>query len=1055
MVAKSRLINARSITLFLRIVCACLLVPSSYFLIRYWHARIFLVDKVAQGLYDFAQKRKTEIVTLLDQEREKVQKLANQENLLNSFGLLSQNFALPLHKEEPDYKKYEVALDQYIADYADFFQNKDILLANRDGTIFYVTKGEVVGKNILTDSRDSGLARSFERVLTTFTADISEFEVEPLFNEPALFIVQPLFKDKKFIGIMVVRLDETVIYKVIQNYEGLGKAGDIFVLKNVGSRVLFIAPSRIYANVAFKKIMYPDKQAYTPAVRALRGEQGFGLAYNTYGVRVVAGWVLVPQVAWALVPMIPYDQVMQSLVHFHWIYILIFALGILLLLYLLYTSAYHQVIYNGIKSLFTVHLLHLLLLVSFVASGATAIFLIWQLHYTYTAIFKRVKEKSNFKVQTGALFIEQYTTEIEKIAQMIARDLQSGSLAKEDIKTRLMRVLKELPDIVQITIAYAPFAYDAQKRLFGLRAFRKDGSVEAQEINEDYLIPGPEDDPQKGWYDKTLKAGAGWSPAFYDSATHQQREILYRIPFYKDSSKQVMGIIAIEYRLDKIIDLMKNIEIGHTGYAAIVSSANGSYVYHPLEQYVKNNLTILDVAREQNNEELKSIASDIMEGKSGFSSYYDPNTKLPYWVSYVHVPSINWTVAVFFSTESLDLPLDNFHHQRIWILISIVITLLLLSMFLAHIEYFTLITTTRWSVISSCVIALSLISFWIITVHTSYQLGPNMVVMYDQTNLDKYVEFLELDARQRNEQHPLVVSVGLVLHTINFPDSKKVTVSGYLWQKYKKDAAIKDGILFPEATEVTLKEVVRKESNGIIIIGWNFTATFLQKHRYSWFPFDRVHIDIVLASADFEHNVLLAPDFSGYKSVDVDVAPGIANELDLPGFTLERSFFSFTPLSSSEEVGLELLRKGAEKVRLHYNIILDRKLINPFIIFFVPLFIILFSIYAVFLITFKSRSQFDAFKSLSVYTAIFFSAVILHQTLRNQYQSGDLLYIEYFFFFIYITVLLLVLHVLMLRVSKFTNFINAKVSPVLRILFWPIQLSLWFIITMIVFYSLR
>ena len=1053
MVARSQLINTRFITLFLRILCACLLVFSSYFLVRYWYARFFQIDKIAQGLFDLAQKRKTEIINLLDEKRTKVQQLAQQETIIDSFEPLNKAFALPLHKEEADYKKYEVVVDRYVASYADFFPNKDILLINTEGTIFYVTKGEVVGKNIIKDAPQSGLAQSFERALTTFTTDISDFEVDPLFHEPAIFIVQPLFKNEKFIGVMAVRLDETAFYKVIQNYEGLGKSGDVFVTKSLGNRILFVAPSRIYPNVAFRKIMYPDKQAQSPAIKALRGEQGYGVAYNTYDVKVVAAWVLVPQVAWSLVPMIPYDEVIASLVHFHWIYVLIFILGILLLLYLIYTSSYHQLIYSNMKALWNINSLHIVLLVCFIIAATTAAFLIGKYNITYKTIFNSVQEKSHLKAQTAALLIEQHTTEIEKIAQMIARDLQSGALAKEDIKTRLERVLKEIPDIIRITIAYAPFAYDSSRRLFAVDAFRNDGGIQSQEISEDYLIPGPENDPQKGWYDKTLKGGAGWSTAFFDKET-KHRAILYATPFYKDTSKQVMGIIAVEYRLDKIIELIKNIEIGHTGYAVILAS-NGTYIYHPLEQYVKTNTGIFDIAREQNNEQLKSIANDIMKGKSGFSSYYDASTQLPYWVAYMHIPSINWTIAVFFSKESLDLPINAFHHQRIWILISIVIALLLLSMLLLHIEYFTLLTTTRWSVISSLIIAVALISFWVTTVRTSYQLNPDAVIMYDQTDLDKYVEFLELDARQRNEEKPIVVPVGLVLHTINFPDSKKVEVSGYIWQEHKKDIAIKEGVLFPDAVEVRSKEVVRRERDSNVIIGWNFTATFLQKHRYSWFPFDRIHIDVVLASADFERNVLLAPDFGSYKSIDVNVSPGIINTLDLPGFNLERSFFSFIRLPANDETGLEVLRKQGEKVQLHYNIILARKLINPIIIFFVPLFIIFFSIYAVFLITFKKRFQFDAFKSLSVYTAIFFSAVILHQTLRNQYQSGDLLYIEYFFFFVYLTVLLLVLHVLMLRVSRFTNVLNEKISPVLRILFWPIELGLWFIITMMVFYSLR
>ena len=283
---------------------------------------------------------------------------------------------------------------------------------------------------------------------------------------------------------------------------------------------------------------------------------------------------------------------------------------------------------------------------------------------------------------------------------------------------------------------------------------------------------------------------------------------------------------------------------------------------------------------------------------------------------------------------------------------------------------------------------------------------------------NKYIEFLILDAQQRNEKRPIMVPTGIILNTLAFPESNKVMVSGYVWQKVKNNAQIVSGVRFPETTKIELT-VLRKEENDIRIIGWNMHAIFIQKHRYSWFPFDRVHVDMILASADFENNVILVPDFGGYQSLEIDPLPGISNKISVPGFDLEKSFFSFSPIPLYDEVGLENLRKVTEKVRLHYNVILNRKLTNPLIVYVLPLLIILFSIYAVFLVTFRVRSRFDVFKSLGAYTGIFFSLVLVHQTLRTQYQAGELLYLEYFFFFTYLTLLLLILHSLILRVGRF------------------------------------
>ena len=624
----------------------------------------------------------------------------------------------------------------------------------------------------------------------------------------------------------------------------------------------------------------------------------------------------------------------------------------------------------------------------------------------------------------------------------------------------MSRDLKEIPDINGIIIAYAPFSYDPQKRLFGIEAVRENSSVQVHELTNDYQIPSQ--DPQLGWYDKAIKNGAYWSEPFYNSKT-KQHHVLYVRPFYQ-GSKNPAGVIVITYVLDKIIDRVRAIEIGKTGYAAILSS-NQTFLYHPLEHYVKDHVRLSDITREKNNSALKEIADQMKKNEGGFGSYTDSFAKVTHWIAYYPIPSVKWTLAVLFSDESLDLPMSDMHKQNIWILITLVLTLLLLSMILSHLEIITLNHIKKWSVLTSILFAGALLIFWILITRVSYQPRSDILVVRDRTAVDKYIEFLQLDAKQRNEKKPIVSLAGIILQTLLFPDSNTISVSGYVWQKIKKEsdqdaARIKEGLRFPDAIKAEFREVLRKESAGAaenneLIIGWNIEASFLQKHRYSWFPFDRVHVDIIIASLDFENNVVLVPDFSGYQSLDIDPLPGITR-ISIPGFDLERSFFSFSTLPADDEVGLEALKKVTEKVRLHYNIILDRKLTNPFIIFFLPLLVILFSIYAVFLIAFRnSNIKIDVFKALSAYTALFFSVVILHQTLRSQYQAGELLYIEYFFFFTYVTLLLLVLHALMLRVSHFSHFINTKATPYLRVLFWPVQFAVWFIVTMIVFYAMR
>lgn len=1026
----------------------------------YLYQRIYSQKKLIHHLVQTSQNKETEILNLIQTYKNYLKTLSKNPELLALISRMEQTFVrgrIADYKNTPEeYKKLEASLDLLLSHHPAGNPFKDLFLIKQDGTIFYVNKGEILNANI-TEAQfaHSALTQSFERVKLTLTMDISEFEVDPLIKEPSLFILHPIMVENKFLAVLALELDETYFYKLIQDSK-LGSTGDIFLTKHIGvDRVLFLSPLRSYSNVAFKKISTPDKDLLTPGRRAAMGDKGFGRTLDAFGKEVVASWRFVPQVNWGLVVKIDASEINAFANQLFYFMLLFILLCLIYVAYILILTYGIKRIKQLVARFFSPKVIRLLLFFGFMFSLISSVILMWNHYSTHTAVFKKTKEYGQSKVKSQADFIIQNLSIVEKITKMIAKDLQTGLLKKEDVGIRITRELKGSSNLDTIAIAYAPFMYDPQKRLYGLIAQRRDGNVSLQEITTDYMIPGSEKDPEADWYNKTIAKGAFWSEPYFNK-NNKMYEIRFSMPFYFENAKEPTGVVALTYDLEKIIDKIRSIEVGKSGFGIIISSLNGTFIYHPLSQYVQNKVSLFDVAREQNNASLQTIADDMLKGKSGFGSYIEKNTKLDYWIIYEHIPSLQWTVGAIFSEEALNLPYEQLHILFIWIFISFVIALLFLALLFAHVEQWNLKNARKVALASTLIFAGALIAFWSIIREESYHIRQDAIVIRDETGLDQYIEFLKVSSFQRSEQSVTVIPTGLLLYTLNFSDATKLSVSGYMWQKIKKELKIVPGVRFPEATEVTLKEVLRKEEGDYEIIGWNLGATFLQKHRYSWFPFDRVHVDIIIAPADFTSNIMLVPDFTGYQSLDVDPLPGITNEILIPGFALERSFFSYLPIAQYDEVGLETLRKKSGDVRLHYNILLERKLTNPLIIFFLPLLIILFSIYAVLLITFRGRNLIsDVFTALSSYTAIFFTLVILHQTLRGQYQVGELLYVEYFFFFTYITILLLILYSILFRVSNFASFIHTKISPYLRYFYWTIQFGFWFIITMIMFYKLR
>ncbi len=1035
------------------ILCAILFGIASFLCVKYCYERSSIIARQGSKLQKIAEKRKEQIITFLEEQKKQGAKLVQDQQMIQHFITLSALFDPNLASDE--YKKEEVKLDQFFNRYKQNYNFRDVIFIRPDGALFYTTKIDVFGdKNIFKEPYRNGiLAKSFERVRMTLTPDFTEFGMSILSKEPSLYLVQPLFSGNKFIGAVAIWIDETKLYSIIQNYEGLGKTGDIFVVKAIEDRTLFVAPSRLYGNVAFKKISASDKYIATPARKSVLGLQGFGSAIDSLGVEVVAAWLYVPQLNVGLSVGIQKYELLQSLSITRWILCIILALLLLCAGYYIIALRNTSVIRHARSYIFAESTIRVFFWIAFIISAFFSIWLAWNHYNAYRTIFTHTKQLAQSKAHTEAIIINQSIKEVESIAQMIARDIQTGALKKEDIGIRISRDLKESPDINAITVAFAPFAYDPEKRLFALQATRKDSATQVTVSQEDYMVPGTQNESATGWYDRAIKNGALWSDPFIDAATKKQK-VIYAVPFYLADHDKPAGVIAIEYRLDKILAHVRLIEIGKTGYAVILSSHN-TFVYHPLEQYVKEKINLTEITKNTNNAELKNIAEQIKKGFTGFGSYYDPKSLLQHWIAYERIPSIGWTIATLFSDESFELPIEELHKQEIWVYISFVITLLCLALILSHLERATIAQLKVWCILSTIIFAGAVCAYWFFLHRSDYQPPSNIVLVRDQTGIDKYMAFLEFDAAQRNEQRPIAVSTGIIIQSLNFSNSNEVIIAGYVWQKIKKVLGIKEGIRFPDAAKFSAEEVVRKVDGDEELIGWNMQATFAQKHRFSWFPFDRVHINIILGSADFEKNIILVPDFSGYQSLDIDPLPGLNSELVIPGFNKELSFFSFGTISQINEVGLETIRNVTENVQLHYNIILERKLTNPLIIYLLPLLIILFTIYAIFLLSYKGHLKTDAFKTVSAYTAVFFSLIILHQTLRNQYQAGELLYLEYFFFFAYVSLFILILHALLLRVSHFKTYIDHKISPYLIILFWPVQTGLWFAVTMIVFYVLR
>lgn len=184
---------------------------------------------------------------------------------------------------------------------------------------------------------------------------------------------------------------------------------------------------------------------------------------------------------------------------------------------------------------------------------------------------------------------------------------------------------------------------------------------------------------------------------------------------------------------------------------------------------------------------------------------------------------------------------------------------------------------------------------------------------------------------------------------------------------------------------------------------------------------------------------------------------GVDNDVDISGFTLQDSQFVYVP-HRQKAAWSDVESRTIDTMQLQYTVTLARRLTNSFIVFFIPLLVVLITLFIRFLIT-RTKSEetppdenIEVYGAMRTYLAVFFSLNILHQMLRNRYQTGKFLYIEYLFFFSYITIIVLLLHALLLRISTIFRKRVSPYTPIMSLYFWPVNLMLWLMTIVYVFY---
>jgi len=1003
------------------------------------------IPRYQEKLLNMATKRTDDIDTFLNEQEKNAIKLSQKSILITALDNVYQ-------KKNPAQSSTE-QLTNFLSPYAEQMLFKNILLIDIDGNIiFSTTKNNIIGENINKNHLAlSALSTSCERAMMTFTNDFSYFSFDELLQEPALFITIPILKNNKLIGTLAYQLNQEKIFLITNQYIGMGKTGEVTLGKRDGSYVVFVSPTRHDPDLAFKKVNLMTSTSQLSIRAGLLVKQGTMIGIDYRGKEVVSASTFIPKLDWGMIVKIDQEEILQPLTIVYKFLLLFFITFILLLIVSIYCSRTYiieTINKNKLKQHFRAApaiIKNPLIIVLLIFCSLT----IKNIIYSKKLTLSMIKNAQNLAVTTisnNAEEIEIMLTKIAFVGQSIASDLQSNHLIHEDIPIRLKRDLKENNAITGITILFNPYSYDQKIQLYAPSIIKTDDTYHDKLLMETSIDSEEETSIFKSaWYTQALKNGSAW---LLNPITENNPATASYSCVFLDSNNKPKGIILITYSLADIIHVSEYSRFGQTGYSIILSDT-GTFIFHPLTKMVQQQTTLLQFAQSQGNEELATIAQKALNKQPILTSYSSSLLNHNSFTIYTHpIPINNWIIGAIFPENEVSLPSGIVRHYYFWILIWLIMSLLTLC---ALLYSYNILTNAHSIACATILFLMALICSWYIIQITTTIHRESKTVITDQASLNKFLNDLNEEAHRKHETQPIIIPFGLFLFSLNTPHSDQIMISGYIWSKYNiiTDKNISRSIDMPQATKIQFGTPLISTADNIETVTLNVQGSLFQEQNYAHYPFDQQQIRIIFEHRDIEKNIILTPDLTAYKKISPETTPGLDKEFALSGFTIEQAFFEYHTIDPTTNFGFKDYGKITDNFQLIYNVIMNRNLLNPFVLYLLPLLVILFSLFCTLIMTGKRT---DPFSVLGPYTGLFFALVILHRSLREQLPTGTTLYMEYAFFYTYITIILLIIHTILTHYYTHWRYYQDTALHVIKLLFWPFQFLMWFITTLIIFY---
>ncbi len=216
----------------------------------------------------------------------------------------------------------------------------DLILLTPQGDIVYTYNRSIdLNTNVITGPfKNTYLASSFVDALEKKPVRISNFSYYIPSSNYAAFMAIPVFLNGKLINVAAIQIQNKDLHRVVNNYDNLGRRGEVHVATLKGDKCIYMAPTRFGHHPAFSIEKHPKDH---PLMVASKGQSGSKYYIDKSGNPVGAAWTYIPELNWGIMAKMPESELLEAwnrqsrvlLYEYSFLYLMVMAV-----LYYLYIS---------------------------------------------------------------------------------------------------------------------------------------------------------------------------------------------------------------------------------------------------------------------------------------------------------------------------------------------------------------------------------------------------------------------------------------------------------------------------------------------------------------------------------------------------------------------------------------------------------------------------------------------------------------------------------------------------------------------------------------------